>query len=281
MTRYQIIQLYSVIGGIPYYLDAVEKGKSVVQIIDALCFEKTGLLRTEYEVLFASIFRNHELISLIVEALAKKDIGLTREEIISYGKLSNGGTVTEALLELEVSGFVQKYQPFGKAYRGSLYQIIDPFILFHHKFIKNSKATGQGTWINIFASPAYHSWSGYAFERICLLHVKQLKAALGIAGIYSEESSWRGSYKDQGSQIDLLIDRKDGIINICEMKFSDKTYTITKAYAQNLRNKMASFSESAKTKKALLLVFVSPYGLTENMYKNELVFRDLDADALF
>lgn len=282
LDRYQILQLYFVMGGIPFYLNEIEKGWSAFQLIDKLCFSENGFLRSEYQNLFYSLFQNAETHLAVIEALCIKSKGLTRDEIIKIAKINNGGTTTKVLEELEVSGFIKKYQPYNRKLRNSLYQLTDPYCLFYHKFIKNSKATGENTWINLIDSSAYRAWSGYAFEYACMSHIDQIKKALGISGIYTEISSWRGQNADnQGTQIDLLIDRKDNIITICEIKFSSDSFVINKAYANSLRNKIGIFKSESKTKKLVFLAMITTHNLKENEYSLGLVQNKITMDALF
>ncbi len=281
LDRYQILQLYFVMGGIPFYLTAVEKGLSAFQIIDRLCFSENGLLRTEYYPLYHSLFQNAEGHLAIVETLSKKAMGLTREEIIAASGLPNGGSTTRVLNELEVSGFIKKYQPFNRKFRNSLYQLTDPYSLFYNKFIKNSRATGEGTWLNLIDSSTWRVWSGYAFEYVCLRHIQNIKKALGISGIYTETSSWRSSSSENGAQIDLLIDRKDNVITVCEIKYSTGSFEINKAYAANLRNKLYAFKTESKTRKSVFLAMITTFGLKQNMHSLGIVQNEVTMDALF
>lgn len=274
--RYQIALLYMVLGGIPYYLDQVEKGQSATQNINALCFEKNAVLRSEYENLYASLFNRAERHQAVVEALATKKKGLTKGEIAKLANLSNGGSLTRILNELEESTFIRHYQPFGKKQRFTLYQLIDPYSLFYLNFIKNSSSDDEHFWVNANETPAYHAWSGYAFEMICLHHIPQIKKALGISGVQTSVASWYS----EGAQIDLLIDRKDQVVNLCEMKFSIHPYAITKKYADNLRNKIGVFKGATKTRKSVFLTLITTHGLVKNAHAY-LAQNELGLDALF
>lgn len=283
LEQYDILQLYMVMGGIPHYLKEVAKGKSATQIIDEVCFSKDGLLRDEFNNLYQGLFNKPERYINIIKALAKKPKGLTRNELIKATQLSSGGTTTKILDALEESGFIIRYLPIGKNSKLTLYKLSDPYSAFYLKFIANSRATGLGTWIQKSQTASWKSWSGFAFERLCLAHLSQLKAALGISGIYSEESSWRkkGSDKETGSQIDLLIDRGDNIINICEIKFSQAPFTISKKYAEELRNKLQTFKQDTNTRKTLFLTFITTYGIKENKYSLSMVQQSIEMGNLF
>jgi uncharacterized protein len=279
--RYQLLELYMTMGGIPYYLENIVVNRSVPQNIDRMFFTSGGILNVEYTNLFRSLFNRYEKHVVMVEALAKKAMGMTRTELLEASKLTDGGTVTRVLEELEQSGFIKKYRPFGKQKRDALYQLIDPFTLFYLSFVKETKAEGQGSWLMQFKSPQWHAWSGYAYEYICRYHIDAIKKALGISGIYAEISAWRSQTSAKGAQIDLIIDRNDRIINICEMKFSTKAYNITKSYAENLKNKLDTFETETKTNKTLLLTMITTYGLVENEYSTRLVKDVINMKALF
>ena len=213
--------------------------------------------------------------------MSKKAKGLTRDEIIKTSKTANGGTITKVLEELEVSGFIKKYVPFDKKIKSSLYQLTDPYSLFYHKFIKDSKAIGENTWINLMDSSKYRAWSGYAFEYVCMSHIENIKKALSIQGVYSEISSWVSQNSEKGTQIDLLIDRKDNVITVCEMKFSNDEYEITKSYSNDLRNKLNLFKSESKTRKTLFLAMITTFGIKTNQYSLGLVQNSITMNALF
>jgi len=280
LDKYHIVQLYMVLGGIPFYWNEIKKGLSASQNINQLCFEPNGFLMSEFNNLFRSLFTKAEKHEAIIAALAKKGKGLTREEISAETKQPTGGSLTRLLEELEESGFIRKYTPFGKKERNSLYQLNDFFSLFHTKFIKGQKKFDKNHWEKMIDDPKQRAWSGYAFEQVCLAHTQQIKKALGISGISTEESSWRSTKSKDGAQIDLLIDRRDGVINLCEMKFSTGPFTITKKYDTELRNKLTSFRTETRTKKALFLTMITTYGLQENTYSLN-VQNDLKMDVLF
>lgn len=279
--RYQIIQIYMALGGIPFYLEQVDTSKSISQNIDTLFFSQDGTLRGEFNNLFRSLFKKHERHVAIIEVLATKSQGLDRKTLAKITGLSSGGTLSKILLELEQCGFIKKYLPFGKKNRNSLFQLTDPYSLFYLKFIRNSKTYGVGSWLTQIDQPKWRSWSGYAFEYICFYHLDLIKKALGISGIYVEISSWKSQNATNGAQIDMVIDRRDRVINICEIKFSESSFTINKSYAANLRNKLSTFREETGTKKTLFLTFMTTFGLKQNQYALGLVQNNLTMDDLF
>lgn len=280
MDNYQLLQLYMVLGGIPYYWDALSKGLSAQQNINKLCFDTNGLLTNEFKNLFRSLFIKAERHETIVSALAKKSKGLTRKEISKESKITDGGGLSRLLDELEESGFIRQYTPFGKKFRNSLYQLSDFFSLFHSKFMKGIKTNDKDHWLKMTDNPGFRAWSGYAFEQVCLAHVPQIKKALGISGIDTRNSSWRSGGTKAGAQIDLVIDRRDGVINLCEMKFSASQFAIDKKYDGELRNKVLAFRTDTQTKKSLFLTLITTYGLKSNIYSGN-VQNELKMDILF
>lgn len=280
-NRYQIVEAYMALGGIPHYWNALQPGYSTTQNIDKLFFSANGLLKEEFQNLFASLFKKSENHVLIVEALGSKAKGLSREEIIEYTNLPSSGRTTKTIDELEVSGFIRKYVPFDKKAKESIYQLTDLYSLFYLRFIKDNKSATENFWINALDTPPYRIWSGYSFEMVCLLHSYQIKKKLGIHGIQSTEGSWRSKSAKSGAQIDLVIDRKDQTVNLCEMKFSINPFTIDKKYAETLRNKIGTFRSETKTRKAVLLTMITTYGLTQNEHSQGLIQNDLKMDCLF
>jgi hypothetical protein len=206
--------------------------------------------------------------------------GLSRNEIAELTKLTSGGGLTEVLQNLEYCGFIRSYPSFNKQKRNVLYQLIDPFTLFYYKFIEKNEYNDEQFWSNTLDTPLRNSWAGYAFEILALLHIKEIKKALSIAGIQSLVSAWRSEKTSPGAQIDLIINRKDGIINLLEIKFSNLEYVITKSYEDNLRNKIAVFKAETKTRKAVHLLILTTYGLVRNKY-SEIVQKELALDDLF
>lgn len=284
LDRYQLLQLYMVMGGIPPYLKEVKPGESATQTINRICFSKNGLLQNEFNDLYYSLFEYADKHITIIRALAREPGGLTRNEIIKAVKLNTGGGATKLLEELEESGFISSVVPYDKNEQQSIYRLSDEYSLFYLKFIqRSSKQQGKDSWIKLSKSPSWLSWGGYAFEAVCFKHIEAIKAALSIAGVYSEFSSWRyvPKKKEVGVQIDLLIDRADQCINICEMKYSVNDFTITKAYAAELERKLKVFREQTKTRKTLFLTMITSFGVKANDYKVNLVQNELTMDALF
>jgi uncharacterized protein len=287
LDRRQVLELAMAVGGVPYYLDYVRKGVSAAQNIDTLFFAPKAPLRDEFKTLFAALFENHERHVKVIRALASKSSGLSRQELARATDTPSGGNLTTILDELEQSGFVAKAVPFGRTARDTQYRLIDELALFHLRWIdgKRKPDDGAGHWLRLRTSAAWRAWSGYAFEALCMKHVSQLKRALGISGVQTESSTWTHRATPggppQGAQIDLLIDRRDGVINVCEMKFSVDEFVIDKKYAQELRNKLTTFARETGSKKTLFLTMVTTHGVRENQYAAELAQASVSSDALF
>jgi hypothetical protein len=267
-------------GGIPHYLEKIQKGESVPQLIDRLCFSKDGFLRTEFNNVFASLFDQYDNHEAIIRTLSGARKGLTRNTVLAKSKINSGGTLTKTLEELEESGFIEKYTPY-KGSKDSIYRLTDEYSLFYIKFIEQTKASSKNVWMKMQAQPSYKIWSGFSFETICIKHVEQIKEALKISGINSSHGSWLEKSGKNGAQIDLLIDRDDNVINLCEMKFYNTEFTIDKKYANELAKKANTFSQTTKTKKSLFTTFITTYGLTPNHYKNQYVHNELTMDDLY
>jgi hypothetical protein len=283
LYHYQILQLYMAMGGIPQYLKQVDKGESTNQVIDKLFFERNGMLKTEFNVLYRSLFNNASHHEAIVRQLAKKAKGMSRTEVIEACGLTTGGTTTRLFEELEQSGFISQHIPFEKTSRDGIYKLSDEYSLFYLKFIDRARATGAGTWHKIVEGQSYNSWSGYAFEAVCQKHLQQIKKALGIAAVYTEASGWRYNAKkgEAGAQIDLLIDRQDHCINICEMKFSGEEFVIDKKYAAELDSKVKIFKEQTRTKKTIFPTMITTYGTKQNIYYTGRIISEVKMGDMF
>lgn len=287
LDQLQVLQLYMALGGVPYYWSLVQQGHSAAQSIDDLLFVREAPLREEYSNLFGSLFDHSAYHESIIQTLSTKKKGIMRNELLRAIKLSSGGTATSILKELETSGFISSHIPFGKQSNDALYRISDEFILFHLHWIAplGRQQTGRGYWTKKQSGPKYSAWSGYSFESICLKHIEQIKHHMRIDMIDSNESPWeyrpaKGS-GEEGAQIDLLIDRQDMVINVCEMKFSRSEFTIDASYAKNLRRKMEVFRSQTATRKHLFLTMITTFGLNENTHSNSLDALDINMDALF
>jgi uncharacterized protein len=281
-NKYQIVQIYMAMGGIPHYLKDVKSDKSATQNIDDICFSDEGSLKTEFSRLYPSLFDDAERHIAVIRALAKGQQGLTRPAILKASKLPDSGNSSKVLEELAQSGFITAYFPFGKIKKDMLYRLTDEYSLFYLQFIENNANESSGIWQQLSQTQAYKTWSGYAFESLCLKHLPSIKLAMSIAGIYSSSSSFykKGTAEEPGTQIDLLLDRNDQVINIFEIKYNTEAMILTKANADNLSNKISVFRAATKTNKQLFLTLISAFGLKHNQHslgfvQNVLVLEDL------
>jgi uncharacterized protein len=281
--RYQLLLLYMTMGGIPHYLDQVEGGKSAVQNIDDICFQPQGLLRTEFDNLYSALFTNSDRYESIVSVLSSTWKGMSRLEIISKTKISDGGGLTMMLQELEQSGFISSYIPFGKKKKDTLFRLTDCYSLFYLKFIRDIPLKETISWQALSKTQTWITWSGYAFENICFHHIDNIKTALGIAGVHTNQYSFvaKTTEEIEGTQIDLLIDRQDSVISLCEVKFYNDELILTKEDADNLRRKKSIFRHVTDTKKQIFIVLITTFGLIKNKHSLGLVDNVLDMNALF
>lgn len=274
-NRYQILEAYMILGGIPLYLNMLEKEFSLTQNIDRLFFSHNAKLKSEYKFLFSSLFNESAMGRNIVELLAKKAVGMTRLEIKQALNIPDGGKLSSILNDLIDSDFVRPYNALGKKERETVYQLSDLFSLYYIRYVSGYTGNDEHHWSNMVDSPSKRTWSGYAFEQVCFHHIGQIKSKLGISGIEANVFS----YKNKDFQIDMLIDRRDSVINLCEMKFSLTEFEIDKAYDQHLRERRELFRSASATKKSLYLTMITTYGLKQNQYsgniQNEITAEDL------
>ncbi len=282
MLRQEIAETYMVFGGIPYYWKLISPKLSLPQNIDELIFNEDGQLAHEYEELYASLYAHPEKHIKIIEALGKKKCGLTRTEIVEHTKLPDNGSLSDILEELIQCGFIRKYCHFTRNVKDALYQLIDNFTLFYFNFRAGQPMPNGPFWMSQIDTHVHSTWKGLAFENLCLLHIRQIKQALGIAGIVSNEYSWFARKEDgkKGAQIDLLIDRSDNRINICEMKCVEEPYEITEKDQESLINKKNRFKEAVGIEKAVHIVLVTTKGIKRNKY-SDVIHNSITLDHLF
>ena len=267
----QVLDAYMVFGGIPYYLDMLENDKPLSGNIDTLFFSIGAPLATEFDFLFRSLFKESANYRRVVELLSTKLIGMTREEIGKGAKLT-GGELTKILKNLTSCDFIRSYTAPDKKVRAKVYQLTDIFSLFYLRFVRDGFGTDEHYWTNLRNTGQKSAWSGYAFEQVCLHHIKQIKTKLGITGVLSNVYAWSTKpFKDSdgnewpGGQIDLVIDRNDGVMNLCEIKYSSTPYNIDADYAVQIRERMETFRVAQKTRKDLRCTFISLSGVKNNV----------------
>lgn len=286
-NRYQISEVYMIMGGVPYYLDMLQSNLTFGENIDNLFFRNGAPLKTEYNFIFRSLFKEATVYRKVVEVLSKKTSGMTRQEIISELKVEDNGSFSDVLENLCKCDFIRQYSSIGKKNRDVMYQLIDLFSLFHLHFVADSIGQDEHFWSNVSETSISKSWQGYAFEQLCLHHIPQIKKKLGISGVLSNVYSWsckafidKDGTKWKGTQIDLLIDRRDEVINVCEMKFSIAPFTIDCEYDERLRSRQETFRILTGTRKALHRTMITTYGLVKNKYSGN-INQVVSIDDLF
>ncbi len=268
LSDYDIVQAYMILGGIPYYLEYFSKEMSLAQNIDNLFFNKTAILKFEFERLFASTFSNPSPLMAIVRMLKKRGMGYTRNEIAKELKRTNNGQFSKDLMTLEASSFIFKYVPFGKK-NEKYYKLIDPFCLFYLNFVENKENLNEEFWKENVASHSIITWRGLAFENVCFNHIEEIKGALGISGVRTSCSAWA----DSDTQIDLLIMRNDNIVNMCELKFYNTNFTVNKSYYEKLKEREVILSEHIPKRMAIHNTLITTFGLKYNNYSS--VFNNI------
>ena len=281
--HYQILQTYMALGGIPYYLDLLDRRESLIQNIDRLYFSDRGALRMEFDELYNATFSNASSYISIVQALAVHREGLTRQQIVTMTHIE-GGVLTKMLRNLERCDFIHGYQNFGHKTKDVIYRLIDFYTLFYFRFIVSDTSEDEHWWSNHISSPSISNWQGYTFELLCLVHLRQIKQALGIAAIGTDTSAWRQTaskeQEERGAQIDLIIARADRIIHLCEMKFSIEPYHLTTQESNKLRERAGIFRAATKTTHTLIHTYVTPFGVA-NPESWSILHSQVTMDDLF
>lgn len=280
LSRYDIVQSYMILGGVPYYMGYFQSGMSLAQNVDNILFSKQGKLREEYERLFASIFSNPEVMKKIVGLLFTRNAGFTRSEIAENVGINDGGTLSQSLNALIASDFVVKYVPFGKG-KKEHYKLVDPFCLFYLHFIDKKNKIEEKFWQQNLSTQQIISWRGFAYENVCFNHVAQIKKKLGISGVITTHSAWSKRADDvEGMQIDLLISRNDNVVNMCEIKYYGDEFTVNKEYYQVMLRRQEILAKELSPRIAIHNTLITTFGLTYNEYSG--VFTNvITLDDLF
>ena len=283
LDRKDVLELYMILGGIPYYWSFLKKGLSVAQNVDHLFFVETAQLHDEFEALYSILFRRPENYLKVIKSMSNgKKSGMTREEILRESNLTDGGTFSTILDDLEECGFIRRFDSADTTETKALFQLIDNYTLFYYLCIKKNAFNDEHYWSNTFTSASHNNWKGLAFERVCLQHIPQIKAALGIYGVQTNVCSWfvRGTEKRPGAQIDLVMRRADGLTDIFEIKHTTNVFSIDKDYAVNLQNKLGAYQELSKDKHTVHLVMITTNGVAHNSYYN-MIQNEVTMDDLF
>ncbi len=270
ISLYDQLEYHMILGGIPYYMNYIERGKSLAANIDTLFFNKDSKLQSEFDRLFSSLFKRPEGYKRIIRFLAKARTGFTRDEIAASTEIESGGGLSGMLDALEASDFITKYKPFASKGKMVKYKLTDCFLLFYLTFADGTGAKGSGYWERFESGQKLSAWKGLAFESVCFNHIAQIKNALGISGVYTEESAWiRDADKSaRGAQIDMIIDRDDRIINLCEMKFVAGEYVVTSEEEEKIRIRKEAVSEAVLSRKSVHPVLITNNSLKQNAHSS-------------
>ena len=279
--RLLILQAYTIMGGVPYYLGLLEKDKSLEANIDRLFFAERGELKREYQRLYASLFKNSETYMKVIEALASCKQGLTRKQIAERIKTASGGSLTKVIKELFNCDFVRGYNTRERKIKqkDQIYQLTDLYTLFYMQFCHKA-TTDEHYWTNMMGKPLQNTWYGLSLERVCMLHIQQIKKRLGIDRIHTEYYSWRSRESVPAAQIDLIIERADNLTNVCEIKYSQLPYTITKEEESRIRNRIADFVSETGIRTGILPTMITTFGIRHNAYSS-IAQASLTMDDLF
>ena len=291
LNREQVLQLYMALGGVPHYLKHIAKGQSAAQNINNLCFNKDGLLFNEFDEVFSSLFEDHEAYKELISIINKVKTGISREDVEKSNKLTGrGGRLTERLKDLEDSGFISSFMPLGHTRKGIYYRVSDEFCCFYLSWIQDEKKTlikhetNSRYWEMQIGTPKYNSWSGYVFESLCYKHLAEVRSTLGISS-KAKSGVWRfqpqKGNNNSGAQIDLLFERDDGVVTVCEIKYSSEPFAIDKACYLNLLNKIKVYKRETGSKKQIFVAMISANGLKETIYSEEIVTGLVTLDDFF
>ena len=277
-NRLSVMQIYMALGGIPYYLGMLDKTLSVAENIDMLFFSDEAELRKEYSRLFKSLFKEPDNYILLINVLSDCKKGMTRKEIAALPQFSDNGHLSEMLDNLVNCDFLRLYNN-GAKQNGGIYQLVDFYTMFYNKFCRR-RTSDDHFWRNHIGTATLNSWYGLAYERVCMYHFRNIIRALRLDAIHTEFYSWRSKQSEPGAQIDMVIDRSDNIVVLCEVKYSQADYILKKSEYEKILNRISTFSEENKTRKAIQPVFITTYRLKSNEY-SDIFQRTLTLDDLF
>lgn len=290
LANSQILSIYMVMGGIPLYLDQIKKGMSANQVVDRVCFSKNGLLVDEQKELFKSLFSNSEIYYNLTKEIAKYRYGIAKNMISKNLGIAQGGRLEERLRELEEAGFIISFLPYGHNEKGKYYRVVDEYTMFYFKWIEpqlnsiSGFTKANGYWLEQSKSSSFKAWCGYAFESVCYRHIAQIRRKLNLmpsALPYGWKFVPKQKSDDNGAQIDLLFDRNDNAITICEIKCTEEPFVIDKQYAEKLNKKIAIFEEKTKTNKQIFLALISVNSVKSTIYSEEMLSGLVVLDDLF
>ena len=291
-TQQQVADLYMITGGIPYYLKQVAKNNSVPQNIDKMCFHEQGMLYGEFDELYASLFKHSEHHRLIIQELSKYRYGIERKLLGENLNKVLGGRFSNYLKELEESGFISTLKPYKNKKKTLLIKLIDEYSLFYLRWVQTFKRESyflspeENYWLKQYKGQSYQSWAGFSFESLCWKHLKQIRAAIGIKNILTKIGTWQFQAPKRiknksGAQIDLIFDRDDDVITLCEIKYTRKPFVLSKNEALSLSNKIKIFREVTGTNKQIEIALITPFGLKKNIWSEDLIDKEVHLQSLF
>jgi AAA+ ATPase superfamily predicted ATPase len=263
----EIVQAHLLTGGVPKYLELMRDYPSVQLALQDLAFKPDGYFTTEYQRIFASHFGRNPDFEAIIRALAARPLGLMREELAQTAKITPGGRLSEHLRDLESAGFMSAETPFhrGLESRQIKYFLCDAYLRFYFAFIRpNLKKIRAGQGANIlaglFGNSAMQAWMGRSFEYLCLQHALEISRIVGFSAVDFKMGPYfsparRGT---PGVQVDLVFDRADNVLTVCEMKHSSKPVGIEVIASMKRKIEILQPLASGKTIQPVLIVRERP-----------------------
>lgn len=274
-TDTQLLQIYMVLGGVPFYWSLLKKTTPISKQIDDLLFGKNAILKNELQNIFRSLFDNSELHLRIVKILSAAKSGIERNTLLNKCQIKSGGQASQYLDNLIHSGFIESFHLFGNKKKLTLFRLIDSFSYFDSYWSKQSLGL-VAFWQNKIQTPKLNTWAGYAFENFCLQHINQIIKALEIDRQVEAIHSWhsidqnkKGDIEEKGAQIDLIIERMDGVLHVIEIKYSQNEFVLKKEDAKNILNKVDRFKEKTQYRGQIKINLVTPIGLKKGLWNDE------------
>jgi AAA+ ATPase superfamily predicted ATPase len=270
----QIAEFYMVTGGVAYYLNQIQRGETSAQFINRTFFMIAGELRNEFERLFQSLFDHFEIHVKIVKCLAQHPFGLSQKDLIEYLGINSGGTFTKILTELEKSDFIRFTPQLGNKRKEGIYRLIDEYTLFYLTWIQPLARTFQDRiyWQKQVGKPRYNSWLGYAFENLCFKHSEELVSALGISGLTTQIYG----YRTPKVQIDLVIERSDKALNLCEMKYTGEPYEMSASEVEKLKTRKTGALANIKRNVQVFITLVTLFPAKKNKYYLSIIDNEIN-----
>lgn len=295
LDRKSICDVYMVTGGVAKYLSYFEKQYSIIENIQNIYFSTSGRMSDEYNEIMTSLFGIDSLHEKIIKVLSEGGAGhgLEASELSKKINLnSTGGAFSKALSELVISGFIMPISKMGSRKKNMTYRLSDPFCHFYNKWMSKLSKNDlmrlpNDYWEKEFSSQSWVTWAGHAFENICHIHYREYLKARGISGTSAQVYYWKyiasTNSNELGAEIDMVVER-ESTYELVECKYYNDEFTISSAYANNLKNKIEMFKKyGVRSKKHdIKLVMLTSYGTKKNaMYNTLNVSQSISIDDLF